>query len=263
MATNAPATSGAKCIAHPVRQDAWWVTPLLTVVVFVGFIVYSSWRAIEGFYQPGTEHFIQGPYVSPFYALHFVKSGWGFLASTNVSPALFVLPIPLFFRLTCYYFRKAGYRSFLADPRGCAVPEGRKKYAGETVMPWVWVNLHRITFFFAAALVFLTYKDTVEAYIFDGRFGIGVGSLLYTLEAAMVTLYTFSCHYFRHLVGGKVDCFDCPGGTVRYSLWRWVTAWNVSHMQWFWASLVSIMLIDLYIRLLAAGVIPHDPRIVF
>ena len=35
------------------------------------------------------------------------------------NPALLVLPFPLTFRLTCYYYRKAYYRAFFWSPPAC------------------------------------------------------------------------------------------------------------------------------------------------
>jgi len=46
-------------------------------------------------------------------------------------------------------------------------------------------------------------------FFFDGRFGVGVGSLVLTLNVSLLSLYTFSCHSLRHLAGGKLDCFSC------------------------------------------------------
>ena len=37
-----------------------------------------------------------------------------------LSPALLILVFPLGFRMTCYYYRKAYYRSFWASPPACA-----------------------------------------------------------------------------------------------------------------------------------------------
>lgn len=36
---------------------------------------------------------------------------------------------------------------------------------------------------------------------------------------------------------------------------------NRFHGVWFWVSLFSIIIADLYVRLLAMGVIVHDPHI--
>jgi len=29
------------------RRDAWWVTPAITFAVLTGFIVYSTWAALQ------------------------------------------------------------------------------------------------------------------------------------------------------------------------------------------------------------------------
>ena len=135
---------------HPVgaaataRTDDWWAGPLVTLIVFSGFVVYSTWSALQG------EHYYAEPYLSPFYspvlfvdstaagaapAAHTWIGEWptwwpGFLPA---SPALFILAFPLAFRFTCYYYRKAYYRSFSGSPPGCAVaPIKRRGYRGET-----------------------------------------------------------------------------------------------------------------------------------
>jgi hypothetical protein len=66
-------------------------------------------------------------------------------------------------------------------------------------------------------------------------------------------MYSLSCHSFRHLVGGKLDVFSkCP---TRFRLWEKVSGWNENHMLWAWVSLFSVALADLYIFLLAKGII--------
>jgi hypothetical protein len=49
---------------------------------------------------------------------------------------------------------------------------------------------------------------------------------------------------------------------VRYGLWQRATWMNLFHMRWAWASLISVALADLYVRLLAMGVLT-DPAIRF
>ena len=72
---------------------------------------------------------------------------------------------------------------------------------------------------------------------------------------------TWQVHFRDTMVGGKVDCFSCSRRRqVRHGLWRFATRLNVRHPNWAWFSLVSVGLTDLYIRLLAAGVIV-DPAI--
>ena len=59
------------------------------------------------------------------------------------SPAFLILAFPGSFRFTCYYYRKAYYRSFAATPPACAVSAlPQKKYKGETAL-LIFQNLHR------------------------------------------------------------------------------------------------------------------------
>ena len=75
-----------------------------------------------------------------------------------------------------------------------------------------------------------------------------------TANITLLTLYTFSCHSLRHMIGGKVDCFSCVSfGGPRYTAWRGLTLLNERHMLFAWLSLFSVGLADLYIRLVASG----------
>ena len=90
----------------------------------------------------------------------------------HVSPALFILPFPLLFRATCYYYRKAYYRAFFWDPPACAVSEvaPRKNYTGEREFPFILQNLHRYAFYLPRSCR----RDPLVGYvpgvsIFDGN----------------------------------------------------------------------------------------------
>ncbi len=87
--------------------------------------------------------------------------------------------------------------------------------------------------------------------------------MILTFNVILLTGYSLSCHSLRHLVGGKLDCFSCTRrAQVRYSLWKRTTWMNLFHQRWAWASLISVAIADLYVRLLAIGVIA-DPAIRF
>ena len=47
---------------------------------------------------------------------------------------------------------------------------------------------------------------------------------------------------------------------MRYGLWQWLTSLNRHHMAWAWASLITVTLADVYVRLLALGILV-DPAI--
>jgi hypothetical protein len=227
--------------ALTMRRDAWWIAPLLTVIVLGGFGIYATWRAFEN------KLYEVGPYLSPFYSplLHF---GWW-----TFSPAILILWAPLGFRVTCYYYRKAYYRAFFWDPPACAVGEHRKGYSGETRFPFILQNLHRYFFYAATIVVGFLWYDALKAFFFDGKFGIGIGSIVLLVNVILLSLYSFSCHSFRHLIGGNLDQFSkCP---TRYKLWGAASILNHNHMLWAWVSLFSVALADFYIRLVTSGAI--------
>src|SRR5437016_2404581 len=106
-----------------------------------------------------------------------------------------------------------------------------------------------------ATLVFL-WRDVFEATRFGSGLGIGVGTLVLLINTSALTLYSFSCHSARHLVGGTLDCFSCGArARVRHSAWRGASALNEHHMAFAWISFVAVCAADLYVRLVAAGVI--------
>src|SRR3981189_3670855 len=229
------------------RRDVWWVELLPVVILLGGFGLYATLRAFEGkFYE-------WGPYLSPFYS-PLIDQGhrwWKF------SPALLILAGPLGFRTTCYYYRKAYYRAFFLDPPACAVGEsGKRNYKGETAFPFILQNIHRYFFYLAVLFIVFLWYDAIHSFFFDGRFGIGVGTLVLTLNVILLSLYTFSCHSLRHLAGGKLDCFSCATfGRSRFATWRVSTFLNGRHMLFAWMSLISVGLADLYVRMVSAGLL--------
>ena len=246
MAESRIATSGFGATA---RRDAWWVELIPVVLVLGAFSVYATWRTFENnFYE-------FGPYLSPFYS-PLIKPKWW-----PLSPAILILWAPLGFRATCYYYRKAYYRAFFLDPPGCAVGEGKRNYKGETKFPFVLQNVHRYFLYLAVLFLFFLWKDAVQAFFFNGKFGMGVGTLVLLVNIILLTMYTLSCHSLRHLAGGKLDCFSCATfGKPRYKAWRGLTILNERHMWFAWMSLISVGLADFYVRLVASGAI-QDVRI--
>ncbi len=229
-----------------------WVYPTFVATMLGLFSLYALYVVFverRGDYQN---------YLSPFYSPYI-------LAGSVIPPALWVMWAPLSFRATCYYYRKAYFRSFFSDPRSCAVPERRKgTYRGETGFPWFLNNLHRFALYFTIIQVGFLWYDVVLSFNFGGHFGIGLGTLILTLNVVLLSGYTFGCHALRHLAGGSLDCFSCTRASrARFKLWRGVTILNVRHDRWAWASLFSVAAADIYIRLLIHGVIPSDPRWIF
>ena len=184
------------------RRDAWWIPTVLTFLGLAAFVVYSTWAAFQG------EHYHFGNYISPFYspelfgnsphALLGAKPSW-IPSWIPFSPALLILWAPAGFRMTCYYYRGAYYKSFWADPPACAVGEPRSGYRGEKKFPLILQNVHR--YFLYVALVFLVFlaHDAWKAMWFTDAtgktaFGIGLGTIILTANVFFLSGYTFSCH---------------------------------------------------------------------
>ena len=252
MATRTTPAGRAAVRAATLRRDAWWVPPLVTVVVLAGFVVYGIWAAFVN------RDYFADPYLSPFYspclAANCEHATWRVIGDWwRLSPALLVLPFPLGFRLTCYYYRKAYYRSFWWAPPACAVPDARARYTGETRFPLILQNLHRYFFYLVLPFPLILTWDALRAFRFPDGFGMGVGTVVLLVNAALLWLYTLSCHSCRHLCGGGLNVFS--SAPVRFWLWRKVSALNARHMPIAWVSLVAVALTDLYVRLVASGAI--------
>jgi hypothetical protein len=239
------------------------VAPLLSLAVLSAFVVYATWAAFQG------DHYYAGPYLSPFYSpvvytdltqagaappSHALLGQWpswwpDFIPA---SPALIILVFPLSFRFTCYYYRKAYYRAYAWSPPACAVVplgKGKKRYRGERGL-MIFQNLHRYALYFP-----ILYYDAIVSFWKNGEFGIGVGTLVLTINATLLAGYTFGCHSFRHLIGGSSDCMSCGKRTVKFSLWKRATWFNSRHALFAWSSLIWVGLTDLYVRLVSMGVI--------
>jgi len=241
-----PSTADRGGVKNPYSVLPNWLYPAFVVVALSLFGIYSLLIVLfqkDGYYAP---------YLSAFYS-PLIKVG-------PIPPALWVIWAPLSLRATCYYYRKAYFRSFFWHPRSCAVPEPNRRYRGETVFPWVFNNFHRFAFYATVVQVGFLWFDAILAFDFGGRLGIGLGSVLLLANVVLLSGYTFGCHSLRHLAGGKLDCFSCSlAARARHRLWKGVTVLNIKHDRWAWASLFSVAAADIYIRLLLAGVL-RDPR---
>ncbi len=243
-------------IKRPIDRLPWWVGPVTVTAGLGGYGLYVMITVL--FFAKGEYENYLSPFYSPPVGTPFPD--W-------LSPALFVLWLPLGFRATCYYYRKAYYRAFFWDPPACASkaqqrePRSTENYRGERNF-FVWNNVHRYFLYGTfVLLVFLT-LDTVYAFLPDGSFGVTLGSLIFLVNVTLLWIYQLSCHSLRHIVGGRVDCYSCvKGGSARLRAYGWLSVLNRQHALWAWLSLFSLLITDIYIRLLLAGAMP-DIRLV-
>jgi hypothetical protein len=283
------------------RRDNWWLGPTATVLGLLAFLIYGTWaawqgngyeirqvRGAEAFHNPGNKPV--APYLSPFYAPliydpngesphswigHDIRPSW-IPGWAPFSAGFLILAFPGLFRFTCYYYRKAYYRAFVADPFACAVGEPWKGYRGENHLPMILQNMHRYAMYVAVLFLLLLAWDALIAFWWPtdragnlltggGQFGVGLGTLIMVANVILLTGFTLGCNSVRHLVGGRMDCFSCPHNVGKlkasYSLWRLSTWFNERHMEWAWLSLFSVGFTDVYIRLCSLGIL-SDPRII-
>ncbi len=242
-----------------LREDRWWVQPVVTVTVLTAFVAYSTWAAFvnKNYYAgAGLHRNLISPFYSPCLTESCVPGSHpGFVITWwTISPALLILIFPLGFRLTCYYYRKAYYRSFWMAPPACAVSDAHGSYTGESRFPLVLQNIHR--YFFVILLIFNTILsiDAVEAFRQPGAgIGVSIGTVVLVANAVLLWLYSLSCHACRHLCGGGVKQFS--KAPLRHRMWKALSPLNSHHMLFAWMSLVFVGFTDLYVRLVASGTI--------
>jgi len=262
------------------RRDRWWVAPAAVFLGLSAFIVYSTWAAWQG------AHYHYDAYLSPMYSpllweasghtvpehnSHSLFGEWPAWLSPSwlprwipLSPAFFVLIFPAGFRLTCYYYRGAYYKSFWADPPSCAVGEPRKTYWGEQTWPLIAQNIHRYFFYAAAVFIVILSYDAIRAMFYSAQwrgvtilgdggpgFGFGVGTFVLMLNVYLLGGYTFGCHSARHLIGGRFNVFSKhPVRKIGYDC---VSCLNRQHMLWAWCSLFWVGFTDFYVRACSMG----------
>ncbi|MDP6359090.1 MAG: succinate dehydrogenase [Planctomycetota bacterium] len=249
-----------KSFAETSRRDAWWVAPVLTFIGLLTFIVYATWAAFQG------EHYHHGNYLSPFYSPEiFGKSPHNLFGPVGAwwpsilpySPAFLILWAPAGFRFTCYYYRGAYYKAFWADPPTCSVGEPRKTYLGENSLPLILQNAHRYFLYFAIVIVMFLAHDAWKAMWFDDgnggvTFGIGLGTIILTVNTYLLAGYTLGCHSFRHLIGGFRNFLS--KSPIQLKAYKCVSCLNSRHMIWAWCSLFSVGFSDVYVRLCSMGI---------
>ena len=243
------------------RRDSWWVQPLVVFLGLSTFLVYATWAAFQG------DHYTYGPYLSPFYSPEIFGSSphsWfgpkpaAWPAWLPFSPALLILPIPAFFRFTCYYYRGAYYKAFWADPPSCTVGEPRSSYWGENSFPLILQNIHRYMLFLSVGGAADSARSTC---------GRRSGSPIRRPARCRSASASARCcsrptraarrlpvrlPFHASCRGGCVDELSrAPMGVRAYSC---VSCLNRRHMVWAWCSLFTVGFSDLYVRLCSMGV---------
>ena len=232
------------------------------MTVLTAFVAYASWAAfVNKNYYAG-----RGPAPGPDLALllplpHRKLRARAATRATvitwwTISPALLILIFPLGFRMTCYYYRKAYYRSFWLAPPACAVSDGHGSYSGESRFPLLLQNVHRYFFYFGLVFNVILTIDAIMAFRQPG-FGIGHqrghGRADHQRHPAVALLPQLP-RLPPPLRRRGQAVLPVP---IRHRIWKTLTPLNARHMLFAWMSLVFVALTDFYVRLVASGTI-HD-----
>jgi hypothetical protein len=253
----------AEIPARTLRTDNWRKAPIITVTLLTLWILYAVVRAfMQKWYWVEDYH-----YLTPFYSPCVSNGCEGdsslfgrFIPDIPIFPfAVLTLPFLGLFRLTCYYYRRAYYRSYWGSPPACAVPDLHKTYKGESRLPLILQNSHRYFFYAAVLLSIVNTIDAILAFHSPTGFGIGLGTVILVINVILLWAYTVSCHSCRHIIGGRLRHFSKH--PVRYRAWGFVSKLNAKHMELAWTTLGTLVVTDFYIMAVAAGWI-SDLRIV-
>lgn len=241
-----------------LRTDNWLKSPILTDLGFAAFVIYATVRAFmqNNYFVP--EYHYLTPFYSPCISTGCIPEASGFwpqfLPDWPILPyAALSLPFLLLFRLTCYYYRGAYYRSVWQSPTACAVAEPHAKYTGETRFPLIIQNTHRYFFYIAAAISVINTYDAIIAFRSPTGFGFGLGNVILVVNVVLLWTYTLSCHSCRHVAGGRLKHFSKH--PVRYWMWTQISKLNTRHKLYAWITLGTLMLTDFYVMLVASGTI--------
>ena len=165
----------AQIAERTLRTDRWWVSPLLYAHLLHGL---GALRHRPDGHRSGTTSSPSSTTCrrSPRRACprpacpgSATFGTWFGDFPPFVPFALLTLPFLLGFRLTCYYYRKAYYRSFWLSPPACAVAEPHAKYTGERRFPLILQNVHRYFFYAAVVVSLINTYDAIARVPRQGR----------------------------------------------------------------------------------------------
>ena len=257
-ATGVFSPTRAQIKQRTLRTDRWWLSPLIVDLGFAAFIIYATVRAfLQNSYFVADYH-----YLTPFYspcvstgcvpeASHF---GTQFLPDVWCSRyAALSLPFLLLFRLTCYYYRGAYYRSVWQSPTACAVAEPHAKYTGETRFPLIIQNTHRYFFYIAGIISVINTYDAIVAFHSPSRLRLRPGQHhppgqrrhAVGLHAVLPLLPPRRRRPAQALLQAPDPVLDLDPGVPL----------NTRHKLFAWITLGTLMLTDFYIMLVASGTI--------
>ena len=80
----------------------------------------------------------------------------------------------------------------------------------------------------------------ILAFKFPDGFGLGLGTIVLCVNAALLSLFSLSCNSCRHICGGYLNSFH--SAPSKFKTWTFISQLNEKHMQYAWVSLIWVAL---------------------
>ena len=164
------------------------------------------------------------------------------------------LPFLLLFRLTCYYYRGAYYRSVWQSPTACAVAEPHVHYTGETRFPLIIQNTHRYFFYIAGIISVINTYDAIMAFHSNGP-GFRIRPGQRHSRRQRLCCGSTRCPATPAATSPADGSSTSPSTPCGTGCGRRSASLNTRHKQFAWITLGTLMLTDFYIMLVASGTI--------
>jgi hypothetical protein len=174
------------------------LAPAATAIGLVLFFGYLTLRAFNATYV------WFDPYISPTVAPPLFTAVSGYPGSVPVehawlgafpawwppflpqSPAFFIPALAIRVPRHLLLLSRGLLQSVFMKPPNCAVGGVPMGYRGEKAL-LIFQNLHRYTLYGALFLIVCLWWEGFAAFFRDGRFGIGVGTVVMLMNAALLT----------------------------------------------------------------------------
>jgi len=194
-------TGGQRHLGGTMRRDAWWLELLPVIVLLGAFGIYATLRAFEGILlRMGAVSFslLFASDRPPSSVVAVLSGAVDFDLAFGIPGHVLLLSKGLLSRFFSWI-----------RPLAPSARAANTRYRGETGFPLILQNLHRYFLYVGFIFLIFLWRDAFRAFFFNGRIGVGVGTLVLLVNVILLTTYALSCHSLRHLVGGKLDCFSC------------------------------------------------------
>ncbi len=131
-------------------------------------------------------------------------------AAVAAALRLAVVAVLLLFRLTCYYYRGAYYRSVWQSRPPAPWPSHTRNTLAKPRLPLIIQNTPPVLLLYRRHHLGDQHLRRHRRLPLgqDGGFGFGLGNIILVANVVLLWIYTLSCHSCRHIAGGRLKHFS-------------------------------------------------------